>query len=233
MNVAPFSIPGLFPTKSPLSEAQIFANPDGSVVVKVWEADSEEEILFQASVTTPDNKVLLMDNGGAYIFPEEGEDGKTSYYFVLDSEDEFLPVGTSRLDVLGNGVLKTFYIQHKDNPFNKGANSSFRLPLANNYVFVIRGNVTLDAGVETTMVQFPRQFSTTPGLVLVNVTKEGLSQPISTIVKQVTDVSFHVDFDPAVPEEGTYRLEWVVWTKSTPLVILGVDPEVGPYHYDP
>jgi len=233
MNIAPFSIPGLFPTRSPISESRTFTNVDGSLSLDFYTADADD-LTFSASLTTPDKKVMLMDTTGSFIFTREGEDEGTHIYtFVLDGEEAALPVGTSRLDILGENGLITYFVTNVDNPFNRGRNSGYRRSDTDRSVFVIRGSAPLTEGVTSAYIEFPRPFSVTPGLVAINIVKGGVAQAIPSSVTNVNAVGFTVATETPIPNDGVYTVEWVVWTRAAPLLLEILTPDIGPYYTDP
>lgn len=227
MNIPPFAVPGLFPTTSPNVEERKYTFPDGSMALPVYTGDPA--ITFFAALSTPSGKLLLRDETGSHIFTEPVDEGTVTYNFVLDGENEALPVGTYKLDIYGEPGLFTFYVTNVDNPFNKGRYSKYTNAEGDNSVYVLRGNRTVDEGVSDVYIQYPRPFSVSPGLVAINVLKDGELTNVLSNVSSVNAEGFTVTFGEPIPDDGVYSVDWAIWTRATPLLLLPLIESIGPY----
>lgn len=77
---------------------------------------------------------------------------------------------------------------------------------------------------------FPREFGTPPEKVMATITKDSIPVPIGVSISKITHDGFIAVTSAPILNDGLYRLEWVVWTKSMPIILMDFEAEQGGYH---
>lgn len=232
-NVNNFVIPGLMPTSTPVYDSQVFAAPDGTIVFEMFSTASLEDISypFPVSVTSLDKKLLLMDVEGDHLFHTTKEDGRVYFYFVVDGENEAVPVGQTQLNVHVSGAYKKWIIVNNDTPFNLGKKSEFRYPPEQRALrYVVKNTYVIPEGTTNMFVPFEPNFINAPQTVLAKVLDDNGVNPVGLTISGITADGFNISFvDPTVEE---YTIEYVAWSLAVPLIISGFAVTAGEFRID-
>ncbi len=230
-NVKSFSVPGLMPTETPKWDDQVFASPDGSILLPLFSISEEDSnpFPFPVAVSTLDKKVLLYDVEGNHIFQDLDVSGRVCFSFIVDGIDEALPVGQCYIDVLVGGINKRFIVNVPDSPFALGNNSGYRQPTTDSPLrFVVRGTAPIETGTESIFIPYAIKFIAAP-LYVVAKAYTADNTPVGVTMTSFNREGMYLTFD-STTEPVT--LEYIAWSLNTPLIISGLGRTLDVFRTD-
>lgn len=134
--------PGYNSTSPDKAVGVLYAAPDGTFDITIWEGEAKDSPRNVAvAATLPGGQNIWNDALQEFVFRKNIED-RTSFKFIWDNTRGFLPVGTVVMHFLIDNVIVKYNVVIEDNPFyNKPFSSYFEPgdpPISNAAAFEVR-----------------------------------------------------------------------------------------------